>query len=159
MENIKIVKITSKTTKNAKPYKMCEVEVNGEIRKVNIWSNAPDFANLTEGSILSGKMTMEGQYWNIDFGTNSAPRASQGFKTAQAKEVIDYKQTGITKSQENKENSIKIASTMRMAVDLAIAEYRDETVLDTLEQSIKKWRAWCWENWDAEDKDFQAFNS
>ena len=159
MEQIKVLKVASKTTKNSKPYKMLEVEVNGETRKVNIWSNFPDFANIVEGSVITGKMAMDGQYWNISYEDTSKPRGGAGtaFKTAQIEKVMDTKRQDISKFQDNKELSIKVASTMRMAVDLAIAEKGDRNVLDTLEQGIKKWRAFCWENWDVSDKDFQAF--
>ena len=154
MENIKIIKITSKTTKppGNKPYKMCEVEVNGEIRKVNIWSNAPNFANLVEGSVIVANMVMDGNYWNVVFENQSTPRASGGFKTAQAKEVIDYKQTGIAKSQDNKELSIKTASTMRMAVDIAIA-LTPEQREGTMQETIRWWREWCWLEWDKTGSD------
>lgn len=154
MEQIKIVKIVSKTTKTQKPYKMCEVEVGGEIRKVNIWSNAPDFANLAEGSILVGKMAMEGQYWNISFNENK-PSAGQsgGFKQAQIEKVMDKKNESISKFQDSKEYSIRVASTMSGAVALAVAEFRDKTVLDTLDTAVLKWRKFLWNNWEVDLKD------
>lgn len=149
MEQIKILKIESKTTKNDKPYKMCEVECQGETRKVNIWSNAPDFANLKEGSIIVGTMVKDGQYWNITFeNSNTSPRGSQGFKTAQIKETMDIKRQDIARSQENKENSIKIASTIRMAVDIATSLTVDQWHSTTMEEEIRHWRSWLWQQWD-----------
>lgn len=158
MDNIKIITVDSKTTKTNKPYKMCTVECNSETRKVNIWSNAPDFANLKEGSVFLGNMKKEGDYWNISFeGQNSAPRASGGFKTAQAKEVVDYKDTKIGKRMDDKDFSIMTSSTMRDAVSLAIAEIKDITTLNTLEQDILKWRQWLLDNWEVDPKSIKPF--
>lgn len=158
MAEIKVLSSIDKTSKFGKPYKALEVFVDDETRKVNVFSNAPDFANIRQGATINGTMSKNGAYWDITFeGQNSAPRASGGFKTAQAKEVIDYKQTGIAKSQDNKEHSIKVASTFRMAVDCALAELKDETILDTLEEGIAKWRKYFWENWDIDEKEFNPF--
>ena len=67
------------------------------------------------------------------------------------------KEKSISGFQDNKEFSIMIASSMRGAIDLALAEWKDETVLDTLEQSIKKWRHWILDNWSVDPKDIQTF--
>lgn len=159
MDNIKIITVDSKTTKTNKPYKMCTVECNSETRKVNIWSNAPDFANLKEGSVFLGNMKKEGDYWNISFeGQNSAPRASGGFKTAQIEKMVERKETSINKFQDNKEFSIMVASTMSGAVALACAEFKDKTVLDTLDQAVLKWRTFLLANWNIDPKDVPPFN-
>ncbi len=158
METIKVLKVASKTTKNAKPYKMLEVECGGEVRKVNIWSNAPDFASIKEGSIIVGKMAMEGQYWNISFEGQTKPTgAPSAFKTAQAKEVVDYKDQKIGKRMDDKEFSIMVSSTMRDAVQLAIAEIKDIRTLNNLEQDILKWRQWLLNNWGVDPKDVPPF--
>lgn len=156
METIKIIKITSKTTKANKPYKMCEVEYKGEIHNVNIWSNAPDFANLKEGSVLIGEMVMEGQYWNISF--NNAPKPSTGqnqaFKQKVIEETMQKKADSIGRFQDNKEYSIKVASTMSGAVACAVAEFtHDKTSLDNLEQLIKRYRRFLWNHWEVSLKD------
>ena len=160
MENITVISTGDKITKTNKPYKSLTVrQENGAEHKVNIWSDFPNFANVTIGTVIRGKIEPNGKYMNLisELQAKAPSGQNQAFKQAQIKETMDIKRQDIQKSQENKEQSIKIASTMRMAVDLAIAEYGDKTVLNTLEQSIKKWRAYCWENWDASDQDFQAF--
>ncbi len=160
MQNITVISTGDKITKTDKPYKQLTVrEENGTEHKVNIWSDFPNFANITIGTVIRGKLEANGQYMNLisELQVTKPTGHSGAFKQAQIKETMDIKRQDIQKSQENKELSIKIASTMRMAVDLAIAEWKDETVLDTLEQGIRKWRAFCWENWDASDQDFQAF--
>ena len=158
MENIKITKITSKTTSGGKPYKMCEVEYQGKTERVNIWSNAPDFANLQEGSIMVGKMTKEGQYWNISFGDDK-PRGGAGsaFKTAQIETTMARKEGSIAKFQDNKEFSIMVASSMSGAIALACAEYKDKTVLDTLDRAVLKWRQFILDNWNVDPKDIKPF--
>ncbi|MCK9370965.1 hypothetical protein M0R04_13725 [Candidatus Dojkabacteria bacterium] len=150
MESIKIVKIVSKTTKTQKPYKMCEVEVNGEIRKVNIWSNAPNFANLVEGSVIMGKMAMDGQYWNISFEGQEKPQgeARGAYKQQVIEKTMEKKEASIGKFQDNKEHSIKIASTMRMGVDIATSLTPEQWHGTTMQEEIRFWREWCWNEWD-----------
>lgn len=150
MESIKVLKIASKETKTGKPYKMCEVECSGEVRKVNIWSNAPDFANIQEGSLIMGKMTLDGQYWNISFGEAEKPRGGGGgaFKQAQIEKTMDIKRQDIAKSQENKELGIKTSSTIRMAVDIATSLTQDKWQSTTMQEEIRFWREWLWTEWD-----------
>jgi hypothetical protein len=159
MENIKVISVLSKTTKTQKPYKTCEVECGGETRKVNIWSNAPDFANIKEGSILVGKMTKEGDYWNISF-EGDKPRGGQNYanKEASVTKAMDRKEKSIGRFQDDKEFSIMVSSTMRDAVSLAIAEIKDITTLNTLERDILKWREWLIANWNVDEKDVPPFN-
>lgn len=161
MEKIKILKIANKTTKNAKPYKMCEVECGGEIRKVNIWSNFPDFANLQEGSIVMGKMTLDGAYWNIAYeGQEKRPGGQSGaYKSHLIEKAQENKAQYIAKAQNNKEASIKVSSTMRDAVLLTIAEKGDGVLSsEDMQEAIERWRAWLWTHWDKEEKDYPPFN-
>lgn len=65
--------------------------------------------------------------------------------------MMEQKQNAIQHSQDNKAESIKISSTIRMALDKAIAEQ------DVSEDNILKNRAWFWEKWDAKDSDFGPF--
>jgi len=154
---IKVLSSVDATAKTGRPYKKLEVFCDGENRKVNIFSNAPDFANIHQGSTLDGTMTKDGNFWNIVFGGNSAPRASQGFKTAQIEKTMERKEASIGKFQDNKEFSIMVASSMTNAVNLAIAEYRDKTVLDTLDQAVLKWRKFIIDNWNVDPKDYNPF--
>lgn len=75
-------------------------------------------------------------------------RGSQAIAKAQ-----DTKAANIEKAQENRSESVKIASTMRMAVDLVIAEKGNEVVtLEYLQTGIKSWREWLWKTWDETDQ-------
>ena len=158
-QNITITAIESKTTKTQKPYKSCAVKnESGADFKVNIWSDFPDFANLQVGSIVRAKLEQNGQYWNIVSETQSNPRGNAGFKTAQIEKTMERKEKSISNFQDNKELSIKIASTMRGAIDLAIAEYtRNPNSLDNLDALIEKWREWLWTHWDVEPDQYVPF--
>ena len=79
--------------------------------------------------------------------------AGGAYKQAVIEKAVARKEEGIARSQDNKEHGIKVSSTMRMAVDLALAEKDDANVLDTLEEGIRKWRRYCWDNWDVDAKD------
>ena len=149
MENIKILEITSKTTKTNKPYKMCKVECAGETRQVNIWSNAPDFANLAVGSIIVGKMAKEGEYWNISFeGDKPRGGASGAFRTAQMEKVMEKKEASISKFQDNREHSVKVAATMRDAVLIATSLTPDQWQSTTMQEEVRFWREWLWNEYD-----------
>ena len=83
--------------------------------------------------------------------------ASGAYKEKVIGEAMQRKEASIGRFQDSKEWSIMTASSMNKAIDLAIAEYRDETVLDTLEQGIKKWRDFIIENWELDPKDYPPF--
>ena len=83
--------------------------------------------------------------------------ASGAYKEKVIGEAMQRKEQSIGKFQDNKDWSIRVSSTMRDAVLLAIAEYGDKTNLDTLEQSIRKWRNYLNENWEIDPKDFPPF--
>ena len=129
-------------------------ETGATYDKVSIWSDFPDYANLMTGH------SVEGEIITNDKGYKSlkpvfAPK--QGGNGAYKQKVMDdamEKKAGyITQAQGNKEMGIKVASTMRMAVDLAIADDSPTP----LAEKILFWRKWTWEHWDAEEKDFNPF--
>src|SRR5260221_9303919 len=155
---IKVLSSIEKTAKTGRLYKAIEVFVEGETRKVNIFSSAPNFDNIMQGSTIIGTMAFDGKYWNINFdGQKPAMSPTGGYKAAQIEKVMEKKNESIGKFQDNKEYSIKVASTIRLAVDCALAELKDETVLDTLEEGITKWRRYFWEHWDVDEKQFSPF--
>ena len=102
MIQIKVLSSQDKQTKAGKPFKTLEVEAESEIRWVNMWSNFPDFANIKEGSVFSGNMVKEGQYWNLSFdGMNS--------KKPNFDRIIEKKQAGIAEAQTEKAKNIALA--------------------------------------------------
>lgn len=159
MDNIKVLKCENKQTVNGKPYKALEVEVANEVRKVSMWSFFPDFANIKEGSVFMGKMTKGEKYWDLTYEGAEKPRGGQSgaFKQKVIEETMQRKEGSIAKFQDNKELSIKIASTMNKAVELAIAEIKDIRTMNTLEADILKWREWLWKHWDVKDTEYPPF--
>ena len=146
---IKVLSSTDKQTKFGKPMKALEVFCENEKRKVNVFSNALDFANIKQGYTINGTMSKSGDYWDISFdGANSAPRASGGFKQAQIEKSMETKAQYISKAQDNKENSIKVASTIRMAVDIATSLTPEQWHGTTMQETIRFWREWLWLEWD-----------
>jgi hypothetical protein len=70
---------------------------------------------------------------------------------------MERKEGSIAKFQDNKEFSIMVASSMSGAIALACAEYKDKTVLDTLDQAVLKWRQFILDNWNIDPKDIKPF--
>jgi len=151
---IKVLSSKEAVTKNGKPYKQLEVECEGEARKVNMWSNYPNFANIKEGSEFEGKMVKEGAYWNLPFeNATSRPGGNPGFKAAQIEKVMDKKNESISHFQENKEMGIKVSSTMRDAVLIATSLTPDQWQSTTMQEEIRFWRQWLWTEWDKTGSD------
>lgn len=139
------------TTTTGKPMKKLSMVGTDEIVvSVNIFSDFPHYADITVGSSIDGELKKNDKgYTNLysnEIKTRGA--APSAFKQKVIEETMQRKETSIGKFQDNKELSIKVASTMNKAVELAIAEIRDIKTLNTLEQDILKWREWLWNNWD-----------
>jgi len=160
MINIKVLQSEPSMTKTGKPYKKLTVEAENETRKVNMWSNFPDFANINAESVFSGNMVKDGAYWNLSHDVDKKPSGGNfgAFKTKQIEEFQGKKTESISKFQDNKEFSIRTASTMSGAVALAVAEYKDKTVLDNLDTAVLKWRKFLWNNWNVDPKDLDPTN-
>lgn len=159
-QNIKIISSADKVASNGNPYKALEVQDEaGAVFKVNIFNDFPEFSLLKEGSVVRGQLVQKGQYTNLLSETQNKPRggASGAFKTAQIEKTMERKEQSIGKFQDNKEWSIMIASSMTNAVNLAIAEFRDKTVLDTLDQAVLKWRQFILDNWEVDPKSIKPF--
>lgn len=128
---------------NGKPFvEATLISDDGEEVRVSAWNN--EFA----GNVFEGELEKNDKgYWRIKKQASRKPNFDN---------VMKKKEESIGKFQDNKELSIKLASTLRMAVDLTIAMTPEQRET-TMEETIKKWRAWLWSEWDKEDKDFNAF--
>lgn len=113
--------------------------------KVSAWAGEFDNKDEWEGELVKN----EKGYWKL-----VSPKAQAGanFKTAQTEKLMARKEESIGQFQKTKEWGIMEASTLRMAVDLAIAELKDPTVLDSLEEGISKWREYLVKSWDLDEK-------
>lgn len=153
MEQLTIKKVTDLQTANGDSYKKVDVmKADGTlVAGVSAFKfKYPNQAELVEGAVVTAMIVIDGNYRNLVSAPQTAPRGNSGFKTAQIEKVMDVKRQDISKFQDNKETSIKVASTMRMAVDLAIAERSNghDSLDNTLQESIRKWREWVWLEWD-----------
>lgn len=159
-QNLKVTEVTDKVTSTQKPYKAVAVtDEQGTSHKVNVFSDFPNFANIVVGSVIRGSLVQKGQYTNLLSETQSGGTTGRSgvFKTQQIEKAQENKAQYIAKAQDNKDWSIRQASSMSNAIALAIAELKDPTVLDKLEEGIRKWRTWILENWDVDEKDFSPF--
>ena len=94
-----------KVAKTGRPYKSLEVsDDKGEVFKVNIFSNFPDFANVKQGSVIMGNLKQDGQYWNIEPEGIQMNRAKPNFDR-----IIEKKQQGIAEAQTEKAKNIALA--------------------------------------------------
>lgn len=152
-----IYKISNKNTRSYnkdgvdKPYVTADlIDATGQIyEKVGAFNN--EFSGETwEGDLVKN----DKGYWKL-----VTPKAVAGanFKAKQIEETMVRKEQSISRFQDNKELSIKIASTMNKAVELAIAEIKDVRTLNTLEADILKWRHWLWVHWDDAVNEYPPF--
>lgn len=151
-----IYKITNLKDKEWQGKKFKEADLvnsNGELFKVSAW--AGEFDNRSE---IDAELEKNDKgYWKLKKEEKPRTSQNQAFKSQVIEKAQETKAKYIGKAQDAKELSIKVASTMNKAVELAIAEIKDIKTLNTLEQDILKWREWLWVHWDAEDKDFPPF--
>lgn len=152
----KVLEMGNGTTKTGKSFKRLKIEGEDGNHKVNLFSDWPDYANVSIGSTIEGTIEQNGQYENIRSATQTA-RAGGAYKQKVIEESMQRKEASIGKFQDNKEWSIMTASSMTNAVNLAIAEYKDKNVLDTLDQAVLKWRRFIIENWELDPKDYPPF--
>lgn len=92
-----------------------------------------------------GELQQNGQYYNL-----VSPKMASGnnFKTAQVEKTMQRKEDSIARFQDTKEQSIKMASTLGKAVEIAIAEYSNPNNLYTMQELIEKWRRYLWSEWE-----------
>lgn len=151
----KITAIQDTPTSTGKSKKTVSItdEANASYEKIGVWSDFPNYANLAVDQTVEGevKTSPDGKWRNlVPLPTGTTPGgANRGQSGGFIAKAMEKKEAGIEKAQENKNESIKIASTFGKAVDCAIAEYnKDATNLDTLEELIRKWRKILWFEFD-----------
>lgn len=134
-----------------------------EIKEVSINRTAKNGQVFPNFDGLAPSLDIEGELWQSQAGKNylfapkpklEAPefikKGNGAYKTQQIEKSMERKESSITKFQDNKEWSIKVSSTMRDAVLLAIAEGKPEA------DRVLAWRKWLWNNWDVELDDTDA---
>lgn len=158
MAKFKVHTLNVTTTSTGKKKADCElIDESGVMTRATIWGDFQDFQNITFGSIVEGDLVPAK---DPKYGPTLYPpkpvqspvvARSGGFGGGMTK-LMDKKSESIAQAQGNKEHSIKEASSMTNAVNLAIAEYGtfsgEEHLRPTLDFLITKYRKWILDHWD-----------
>lgn len=113
------------------------------------------FDTVVTGAEINGEIAQNGQYLNFK---QAKAVASANFKQAQVEKSMERKEQSIARFQDDKEFSIMVSSTMRDAVQLAVAEYTiNKASFDNLDACVLKWRKWLIDNWGVNKTDIPAF--
>lgn len=133
------------------------------IEGVTIWGDFPGFAYLVIGQSIEGDVVekQNGQYTNRTLYAPKTPSTTPQRGAGAITKAMDKKAENIEKAQDNKSLGVKISATMGHAVNIVLAQIKDDPIRDegAIKQMITNWRKWLWENWDKEEKDFDPFPS
>lgn len=147
-----------KTTTTGKTY--AKLTLEGVQPTVSVWSDFPNFSDIKAGGKVRGILTQKGEYWNLMAPKTQRP---QGNRTAGMEKMMDKKAIQIGAAQDNKERGIMTSSTMRMAVDLTVAQISGDPILSKDTAQIKKmimdWRNWCATRWELTTDNHEPFPS
>ena len=159
----KVLSVNDAQTSTGKPMKRLGlegVELEGGEKKINIFSDFPHYAEIVEGSTIDAEIRKNDKGYDNLYSNEIKQRGGAGgaYKQKVIEESMARKEGSITKFQDNKEWSIMTASSMSNAVALAIAEFKDKTVLDSLDQAVLKWRNFIITNWELDPKNYPPFN-
>lgn len=146
------VEIKKEGKTNGRPWKITEMNLKDEQGVVT--DKVSTFDNVMAGSVIEGKIVTNDKGY-LSFQTKKA-EAKANFKTAQTEKLMERKETSIGKFQDSKEWSIKLASSMGKAIDLALAEEKEMND-ESRKLSIKKWREWILNNWEVNPENIQPF--
>lgn len=129
--------------------------------KGNETSDVSTFTSVMNGGTLEGRIVKNDKGYLNFVPKLEAPEfikkaGNPAYKSQQIEKSMERKEGSITKFQDNKEWSIKVASTIGKAVDLAIAEYTATQGI-VLTERILWWRKWLLDNWDVDYNDVQPF--
>jgi len=152
-----------KETKTGKPVFNATLkdETGATYERVSIWGDFPFFSDLKVDLNVVGKLYTNDKgyitlYPPAPVKTHSS--ATGGGMGKQAEKLMATKASHIEKSQENKSESIKITTSMQLAVSCALAEYAKPNSLDSLETLIVKYRKFILKNWEVDVTDTPPFN-
>lgn len=149
-----LYKISNKQEKSWNDKKYVEAELvnpQGELFKVSAWNGEYDGKNEIECELEKN----DKGYWKI---VTPKKVAGVNFKAMQVEKTMERKEQSISKFQDSKEYSIKVASTFSNAVNLAIANFKQNpTSLRTLEEEVEYWREWCWTHYDVNPEQYPPF--
>ncbi len=162
IQNLKVKEVPS-LGKSVSDLEVTDSE--GKAHKGSMWSDFPGFAQLSFGSEFEADIVAKEKNGYVGYTfyplreQKTAGGANKGFSSGMGAKLMDKKAENISKAQENKENGIKVSSTIRMAVDIVTSRNTDLMTVDEIQEQIKNWRQWLWNEWDADDSKFPPFNS
>lgn len=143
-----------KITSTGKPMKKLYLGgENGEVIEgvpsVNIFSDFPHYADIEKGSKIDGEIRKNDKGYDNLYSNEIKPRGGV-YRPPQVaiKEAMEKKEASISHFQDTKEQSIKLASTIRMAVDIATSLTPEQWQSTTMQEEIRFWREWLWLEWD-----------
>lgn len=141
----RIIASEVKETSTGKTYKRATVQdTNGASHEVSVWSDFPDYAKVEAHNEVEGTIRENGKYKNL---VGDRPKTTK--KGFDATVAVAMKQEGIKRSQDRKEDSIKISGTARDATLITVALMQSGTVSAAMWKD--KWlevRDWLLENYD-----------
>lgn len=151
----KINWLEKKVGKSGKEYVVMhlrELDVNGVEGKET--QNVSTFElTYAPGMEIEGDIVQNGNYlnWKPKLEAPAFIKGNANYRTQQMEKTMERKENSISKFQDSKEWSIKTASTMNKAIDLAVAEGKPEPA------RILKWREWIWNNWEVAEDQYPPF--
>lgn len=152
----KITQIQKTTTRTGKELaKVSAVDVSGNSLEATIWKLDKEGQVFPNFDSLTANAQIEANQWqNPKDGTftlyptkNTANRSFTPNRGGIA-QAQQRKETSITISQERKEEGIMISSTIRMAVDITVAEGFENLSEQATKERIMRWRYWLVEKWN-----------
>lgn len=139
-------KIIQLSDESGKTYK--DVSINRKDK------NGIEFPNF---DTLRAEDMIEGDFWVSPKGRNYLfPPKPQSPKGGNISKMMEKKAVLIEKAQDNKELGIMTSSTIRMAVDLVVAQMANDHIIQNATEAdikgmIKEWRKWLVSEWNNVD--------
>lgn len=137
----------SKTGKTVANVQLVDAEGKLYSKKVSIWGDFPGFQSITFGATVDGDIVVNDK----GYATLYPPKPQHkfgSFAPRGASTMMKEKQEGIKESQGRKEDSIKTSSSMRDAVQIALAELGTLKDHTEYESRIQYWRKFLLDNWE-----------
>lgn len=158
MQKFHVSWLERKVGKSGKPYTVLTLDKeDGSKVDATIFSSFLNYANIKAGDTVEGElkgkefMGKVSYTLEVPFRSTTSNFARSGGSIGGGSSMMKEKQEGIKESQDRKEHSIKESSSMRDAVQLAIAEFQafngEDELRPTLDYLISKWRKFLLDNW------------
>ena len=136
-------------------------EGENTIEKVTIWGDFPNFAGIMTGHDIEGDVVpAKDPKWGPTLYPPKTSNVGHPVRSSGAiTKAMEKKEESIGRFQDNREMSIKIASTLSMANNTALAFLQGESIKDVgvFKEQVKRWREFYWMEWEKTDNDYPPF--